>query len=113
MKVHQRITLIKSLNYKRQSENIELKKRCWRQVVLYLHEAPDVLLFLQEVLVKPAPVGHKLQYLSFPEEGILALLLAPAAGATIGENGQGDNKESVEAERMCVCMSFFSCVDIF
>lgn len=58
----------------------------------YLHEAPDVLLILEEVLVKPAPVGDKLQYLSLPEKGIFALLLAPAAGAAIGESGQGDNK---------------------
>lgn len=57
----------------------------------YLHEAPDVLLFLEEVLVEPAPVGHQLQYLTLPEEGILTLLLAPAAGAAIGESSQGEN----------------------
>lgn len=59
----------------------------------YLHKAPDVLLFLQEVLVEPAPVGDQLQYLTLPEESIFALLLAPAAGAAIGESGQGDNEE--------------------
>lgn len=56
----------------------------------HLHEAPDVLLFLQEVLVEPAPVGDQLQYLSLPEEGVFALLLAPAASATVGASGQGD-----------------------
>lgn len=57
----------------------------------YLHEAPDVLLLLQKVLVESAPVGDQLQYLTLPEEGVFALLLAPAAGTAIGESGQGDN----------------------
>lgn len=52
----------------------------------YLHEAPDVLLLLEEVLVEPAPVGDQLQDLTLPEEGVLALLLAPAAGAAVGES---------------------------
>lgn len=56
----------------------------------YFHEAPDVLLFLGEVLVEPAPMGDQLQYLSLPEEGVFALLLAPAASAAIGESSQGD-----------------------
>lgn len=73
----------------------------------YLHEAPDVLLFLEEVLVKPAPVGDELQYLSLPEEGVFALLLAPAADAAIGDSGQGDN--SVEAETMSVCDYVCTC----
>lgn len=58
----------------------------------HLHEAPDMLLFLEEILVEPAPVRHKLQYLSLPKEGVFALLLAPAAGAAIGNSGQGDSK---------------------
>lgn len=70
----------------------EMGKKKWKRVVPYLHKAPDVLLILEEVLVKPAPVGHQLQYLTFPEEGILALLLTPAAGAAIGDSGQGDNE---------------------
>lgn len=51
---------------------------------MYLHKAPDVLLFLQEVLIEPAPVGDELEYLSLPEEGVFALLLAPAASAAVG-----------------------------
>ncbi len=70
------------------------KNKCGkkRQVVPYLHEAPDVLLFLQEVLVESTPVGDQLQHLTLPEEGVFALLLAPAAGTAVGESGQGDNK---------------------
>lgn len=60
--------------------------------MLYLHEAPDVLLFFEEVFVKPAPMGDKLQYLSLSEEGVFALLLATAASAAIGVSGQGDDK---------------------
>lgn len=60
-----------------------------KPVVAHLHEAPDMLLFFEEVLVKPAPVGHQLQHFTFPKEGVLALLLTPAAGAAIGESGQG------------------------
>lgn len=56
---------------------------------MYLHETPDMLLFLQEVLVEPAPVGDQLEYFSLPEEGVFALLLAPAASAVVGESGQG------------------------
>lgn len=59
----------------------------------YLHEAPDMLLFLEEVLIKPAPVGDEPQYLALPEERIFAFLLAPAACAAIGECGQGHNVE--------------------
>lgn len=51
-----------------------------------------MLLFLQEVLVKPAPVGDQLEYLSLPEEGVFALLLAPAAIAAVGVSGQGDDR---------------------
>lgn len=72
---------------------------CWtkaagssrRRPFNYLHEAPDVLLLLQEVLVEASPVGDQLQHLPLPEEGVFSLLLAPAAGAAIGENGQGDS----------------------
>lgn len=53
----------------------------------YLHKAPDVLLFLEEVLVEPAPVGHKMQHFAFPEQSVLSLLLAPAASTAIGESG--------------------------
>lgn len=59
---------------------------------VYLHKASDVLLFLQEVLIEPAPVGDELEYLSLPEEGVFALLLAPAASAAIGVSGQGDDQ---------------------
>lgn len=59
---------------------------------VYLHEAPHMLLFLQEVLIEPAPVGDQLQYLSLPEEGVFALLLAPAASAVVGASGQGDGR---------------------
>lgn len=58
----------------------------------YLHEAPDMLLFLQEVFVESAPVGDQLKYFSLPEEGVFALLLAPAASAVIGASGQGDDQ---------------------
>lgn len=51
-----------------------------------------MLLFLEEVLVEPTPVGDQLQYLTLPEEGILALLLPPAAGAAIGESSQGEKE---------------------
>lgn len=91
VKGHQRYKLVKSLKCKRQRENRAKEIRCGDEGEQYLHEAPDVLLFLEEVLVEPAPVGDQLQYLTLPEEGIFALLLAPAAGAAIGENGQGDN----------------------
>lgn len=59
---------------------------------MYLHETPDMLLFLQEVLVEPAPVRYQLEYLSLPEEGVFALLLAPAASAVVGASGQGDGQ---------------------
>lgn len=59
---------------------------------VYLHKAPDMLLFLQEVLVEPAPVGDQLEYFSLPEEGVSALLLAPAASAAVGVKGQGDDQ---------------------
>lgn len=62
---------------------------------MYLHEAPDMLLFLQEVLVEPAPVGDQLKYLSLPEEGVFALLLAPAASAVVGTSDQGDDKDGL------------------
>lgn len=69
----------------------------------YLHEAPDVLLFLEEVLVEPAPVGDKLQYLPLSEEGVFALLLAPAAGTAVGESSQGDNKgQCAGRDNVCV-----------
>ncbi|TNN62347.1 hypothetical protein EYF80_027464 [Liparis tanakae] len=35
------------------------------------------------VLVEPAPVGDQLQYLTLPEEGVFALLLAPASTAIV------------------------------
>lgn len=59
---------------------------------MYLHKAPNVFLFLQEVLIEPAPVGDELEYLSLPEEGVFALLLAPAASAAVGVSGQGDDQ---------------------
>lgn len=59
---------------------------------MYLHEAPDMLLFLQEVLVESAPVGDQLEYFSLPEEGVFALLLASAASAVVGASGQGDDQ---------------------
>lgn len=61
----------------------------------YLHEASDVLLLLQEVLVQSTPVGHQLQDLALPEEGIFPLLLAAAAGAAISERRQGGNSQFV------------------
>lgn len=80
----------------------------WRRVVLYLHEAPDMLLFLEEVLVEPAPVGYQLQYLALPEEGVFTLLLAPAADTAIGKSGQGDNEVQCGSWKdvyvyVCVC----------
>ena len=68
----------------------------------YLHEAPDVLLFLQEVLVESAPMGHQLQYLTLPEEGVFALLLAPAASAAISESSQGDKHNVCVCVRVCI-----------
>lgn len=46
-------------------------------------------------------MGNKLQYFTFPEEGIFALLLAPAACAAIGDCGQGTTKGNMESE-ICV-----------
>lgn len=68
------------LNHKKQTESA------------YLHEASDMFLFLQEVLVEPAPVGDQLEYLSLPEEGVFALLLASAGSAAVGASGQGDDR---------------------
>lgn len=66
----------------------ERKKQAWwrREVVPYLHEAPNVLLLLKEVLVQSAPVGDQLEYLTLPKEGVFALLLAPTASAAISES---------------------------
>lgn len=58
----------------------------------YLHEASDMLLFFQKVLVEPAPVGDQLEYFSLPEEGVFALFLAPAASAVVGASSQGDEQ---------------------
>lgn len=51
-------------------------------------------------------MGNKLQYFTFPEEGIFALLLAPAACAAIGDCGQGTTKGNMESET-CVNMTVF------
>lgn len=60
-----------------------------------LHKASDVLLFFQEVLIKPTPVGDQLQYLALPKEGIFALLLASAAGTAISDCSQGTSSVKI------------------
>lgn len=77
---HSKPRFTTQLNHKTQTKSV------------YLHEAPDMLLFLQEVLVESAPVGDKLEYFSLPEEGVFALLLASAASAVVGASGQGDDQ---------------------
>lgn len=87
--------------------------KCGGERGRYLHKASDVLLFLEEVLIKPAPVGDQLQYFTLPEEGVFALLLAPAASAAIGDCSQGDNKgESNRILCVFVCMCGSASKDI-
>lgn len=90
----QRLIVKKATPHKTEGQiKIGEERRKTDRAGLYLHEAPDVLLFLQEVLVESAPVGDQLQHFTLPEEGVFALLLAPAAVAAIGERVKETTKQ--------------------
>lgn len=66
----------------------------YRKVRDYLHEQLDVLLLPQEVFIQGAPLGHKVQDLPLPVEGLLSLLLTTAALRAVSEHGLTANTNS-------------------